>query len=357
MKRLLSFALLSTSCILFADESRMRNIENRLTCLEDCGQNCCCLINPPARPYTPDCWGFYVNVDPLIWQAHVNGLGLVIQTNGSTDFFNTAGQSRVQNLNYDWDWGFRLGVGLNTTHDAWDILLQWTSWRTDAKRDFTAGPNQANFPHFGHPRELTEVSANSVVSKWVLRYNILDLEGAREFWVSKCVSLRPFGGLRSAWINQKEFNIDLKDPSIPIFESYSIQQSDRFWGIGIRTGLDMQWGIACGFSLFNNFAGNLLYSYHSVKHKEKGDDENLFDVENFYHLGSAIFDMQLGIRYDWISCDCCYHVGLDLGWEHHWHPGQNQFLLFVDDAMAGKYVANQGDLGIQGYFLKVRFDF
>lgn len=342
-KKYVSLLLVATS--LFAEE------ECDPCCFEETPTYC---YNPPARPYAPDCFGFYLNVDPVIWQARVNGTGIAVQTKGSEDFFNGQGQSRVQNLNYDWDWGFRLGVGVNTNHDAWDVLLQWTHWSTDAKRDFSGS---TNFSHFGHPETLDGLSANAVNSKWRLQYDLLDLEAAREFWISPCVSMRPFGGLRTAWIDQKQFDVDLEDLSLPIYSRYSIQQSDRFWGIGIRSGLDMQWGFGYGFSLFNNFAGNLLYSFHSVKHKEKGDGDLLFDVENFFHIGSSIFDMQLGVRYDWISCDSCYHVGLDLGWELHWLPGQNQFLLFVDDEMPAKYVSNQGDLGIQGYFLKVRFDF
>lgn len=345
------------SCALFADEDegRLRNIENRLHSLE-CSQPCC-LINPPARPYPAECWGFYINIDPIIWQAHVNGTGFAVVTKKSPDFFNATGQSRVRNLNYDWDWGFRLGIGLNTTHDAWDFLLQWTRWCTDGKRNVNAEDDQTIFPRFGHSSLLGPTSANRVSAKWEMDYNLLDLEWARSFFVSSCVSLRPFGGLRTAWIDQKEFDIDFRDLINSSFSTFDILQSDRFWGIGIRTGLDSSWELSHGFSLFNNFAGNLLYSYHSVHHKEKGDGNTLFDVGSFHHQGSAIFDMQIGIRFDWFSCDCCYHVGLDLGWEHHWHPGQNQFLLFVDENMPGKYVANQGDLGIQGYYLKIRFDF
>lgn len=358
----LTLALLSSSFIFCEEEGRIRNLENRITCLENTQMNYCCMINPPARPFNPDCWGFYINIDPLIWQARVNGTGVAIETKGDIDFFNSIAQSRVKNLNYDWDWGFRLGVGLNLNHDAWDVLVQWTRWSTEARRNFSAGADQGIYPHFSHPDPSGFLFAKDVKAKWELCYNTIDLEGTREFCVSKCVSLRPFGGLRTAWIDQEKFNLvfdNLADvDGFPInFTKIRVKQSDRFWGIGIRSGLDMQWGLGCGFSLFNNFAGNLLYSYHSVKHREFTDDELIFDVGNFFHMDTAVFDLQIGIAYDWISCDCCYHVGLDLGWEHHWYSGMNQFFLFADDIMYGQYVANQGDLGIQGYYLKVRFDF
>lgn len=355
--RLFAIALLFSCFVFCEEEAGLRNLEHRITCLEESQKNCYCILNPSARPYNPDCWGFYVNIDPLIWQGRVNGTGLAIETKGSTEFFNASGQSRVKNLNYDWDWGFRLGVGLNLDHDAWEVLLQWTRWCTEARRNVNAGDNQALYPHFTHPALILGAFADSLSSKWELNYNVLDLEGGKEFWVSKCVSMRPFGGLRTAWIDQDQFDLLFRGFSNPAIGTLDVLQSDRFWGIGIRSGLDMQWGLGYGFSIFDNFAGNLLYAYHSVEHREIQNDAKVLDVGNFFHLGTAIFDMQIGIRYDWISCDCCYHIGLDLGWEQHWHQGQNQFLLFVDDEMVGQYVANQGDLGIQGYYLKVRFDF
>ncbi len=318
----------------------------------------CSAITPPARPYPAECWGFYFNVDPLIWQAHVNGTGIAIKA----DQFNSKGKSQVQNLNFVWDWGVRLGLGLNTTHDAWDILLQWTRWKTNASKNTSATKDDALFPRIQHPNSNLNPAAQNIRSKWDMNYNILDLENGREFYVSNYLSLRPFAGLRSAWVDQ---DWDVRNSGLGAFGSeldnfHDVFQSNRFWGIGIRGGLNTQWGFCGGWSLFSNYSASLLYGYYSIKHLEKGDPGDPlppFKANSFYHVGTSIIDMQLGLRFDWISCDCCYHIGFDLGWEHHWHPGQNQFLLFVDDTMEAKYVANQGDLGIQGFFLKARFDF
>ncbi len=357
-------AMIASSTLLLADdEARMRNLENRLTSLE-CSQDRCCVINPPARPYPAECWGFYVTVDPLIWQAHVGGLPLATQTSGSTNFFNNVGSSRVKNLKFDWDWGFRIGLGVNTTHDAWDVLLQWTYWNPDGRRNFRSSSDSTNFPHVGHPARTFNQTAGQVDGDWKMHYNVLDLENGREFYVSKFLSLRPHAGFRTLWIEQ-DYDVaytELSPTTNPVLPTnrHDIDQNDRFWGLGIRGGIDTQWGVCWGWSLFSNYAGSLLYSYHKVHHREKGDpvDANTtLRVDDFHHVGSAIFDMQIGVRWDWLSCDCCYHLGLDLGWEHHWHPGQNQFLFFVDDGMDGKFVTNQGDLGIQGFFFRARFDF
>ena len=347
------------------DEARVRNLENRVTCLEN-SQNGCCVVNPPARPYAPDCWGFYVSIDPLLWQAHMSGVPIAIETHDSTSLFGVC-RNKVRNLDFDFDWGVRLGLGINTNHDAWDLLFQWTHWRTDGKRNFSPSRNGAAFPIQGTPAQTLFQYSKKVESKWDLDYDLLDLENGRAFYVSKCMTLRPFGGLRSAWIKQslnvdyKDIPVDVQDPISPN-NQHSVEKSDRFWGIGIRGGLDIQWGLFYDFSFFTNQAASLLYGYHSVCQDEFaslncGPQSPLFSVEDFHHVGALILEMQIGMRYDWISCDQCYHVGIDFGWEQHYHPNQNQLLLFTDDVMTGKFVVNQGDLGIQGWFLSVRVDF
>jgi len=343
MKFLLT-SLIATSVLLAEDEVRMRNLENRVTSLED-SQNGCCYINPPARPFPAECWGLYVSVDPLIWQANANGLPTVIETFDGSDLLHANGKSRVRNFSFDWDWGVRTGIGLNTLHDGWDVLLQWTHFRSDARRKVTADVNDTLVTTQGHPA-ITSPLARESSSEYELHYDLLDLVNGRQFYVSKYLTLRPFAGFRSAWIKQEmRFS----------YPETFVRKEDRTFGIGIRGGIDMQWEVCRDLSLFSNYAANLLYSYHSIESHQKGDER--VQVGSFYHVGKAIHDMQIGIRYDWFSCDCCYHFGIDFGWELHFHPGQNQVLNFADEAMTGKFFANQGDLGIQGFYASVRFDF
>lgn len=358
---LATFSLVAGSSLLNAsEEARLRNIENRVTSLES-SQNNCCMVNPSARPFSSDCWGLYVTVDPLLWQAHVNGLGVGILVEGST--LIGPDKSFVKNLDFNWDWGFRVGLGLNTAHDGWDVLLQWTRWHTAAHRNFTAGDEETIFPTQTHPARTFNEQDGSISSKWNLHLNLLDLENGREFFVSRYLTLRPHGGLRTGWLKQ-HLHVEQKEvfsSPIPPITQHHLKGEVDYWGIGIRGGVDVQWGFGCGWSLFSNYAGSLLYNYYNVKYHEtalNGDDvTELLNTKNFYHAGTAIVDMQIGVSYDWISCDECYHLGLDLGWEHHFFPGQNQFINFADDGMDGKFYINQGDLAIQGYFLKVRFDF
>jgi len=362
--------LMGSSLLNASDEAQIRNLENRVCALET-SKNCCCVINPPARPFNSDCWGLFITVDPLVWQGHENGLGLAIKTTDGTELISSTGvggQARVQNLNFNWDWGFRLGLGLNTTHDAWDILLQWTRWYSSASKSVSASDNSALYPIRNHPLSAENGLAQSASGDLDLSLNMLDLENGREFYVSRCLTIRPHAGLRTAWFKQElDIKYDNVSPSPSatngsILPRQEIDAGVRYWGLGIRGGVDLQWNLFPMWSIFSNYAGSVMYNYYSRSHKEnavdaEGNKSVILNVGDFYHIGSMIQDAQIGIRFDWISCDECYHVGLDLGWEHHFFPGQNQFFNFTDNGAQGNFTGNDGDFATQGYFLKVRFDF
>ena len=52
-----------------------------------------------------------------------------------------------------------------------------------------------------------------------------------------------------------------------------------------------------------------------------------------------------------------YHIGIQAGWENHMFFNQNQFIRFTDSNAQASFFANQGDLTLQGFSARVRFDF
>lgn len=346
----------------YGEDARTRNIENRLTALES-SSSCCAMVNPPARPFSKDCWGFYIAVDPFIWQAHENGLPIAIETSAPS-FFNSSGENKVKNLSFDWNFGFRLAAGLNLDYDGWDTVLTWTRWHTRANKHFAAPQNSTLLPAQGTPASIFSATASSSKGHWKLHLNMLDWDLAREFYVSKHLTLRPYIGLRTAWIDQKFVtrfeNLSL-NPLVPGV-THKVKAKNEYWGIGPRGGIDTLWDIGCGWGLFGNYSAELLYGFFDTDMDEYSVDSSgissiIQRTDDFYHVGRAITDMQIGIRYDWIACDECYHFGIEAGWEHHMFWGQNTNLYFVDSSMEGAVVVNNGDLTTQGYFVRLRFDF
>lgn len=376
-------------------DAQLRNFEYRLSTLESSEDPC--RITPPARPTQKCDFGAYITVDPLFLKPQENGLEFVAKTqnNGQINIPNFAlqnfisGKTSLKSPQFQWDWGFRLGLGLNLPHDGWEVFASWTRFFSDAHKHVTAAPNTFLTPmllnaqgadnELANPPIITPGFTNQGLltearSHWRLHLNEVDLELAREFFVSKWLILKPHTGLKTAWIRQKSNNVfenflNISD-FFPTITGVSQSMSCNYWGIGLMGGLDTQWGLACGWSFFANFAASILYGYFQVAASESDTGfylfppdtipfaNDLFNAHDFYHVNRFITDFIAGISYDYMFCDERYHLGFQAGWELHIFFGQNQFFKFYGaPAFPAEMIANQGDLTLQGLSAQVRFDF
>ena len=186
-----------TSVVSAVDDMQMRNLENRVSALEQRrGANG--MINPAARPVVRDGINIWVQAEALYMQAQEDGLYYAVQTRTAD------GGGRVRNSRYEWDWGFRFGAGYNLPHDGWDMLLNWTWFRTDGgkrtlPRDgFVINPSLINAPT-ADAQSNTFVKAEGDAN---LHYATLDYENGREFFVSKWLTLRPLSVLAQHGLNE-----------------------------------------------------------------------------------------------------------------------------------------------------------
>ncbi len=359
---ILSFLVIGS---LDADEAQLRNLDHRMETLE-ATRNSCALVNPPARPTQKCDWGGYLTIDPLLLKPEENGLEYVVRTNirGSSPIIS--GNSRAKSLNFNWDWGFRLGLGANLAHDAWDVYLNWIYFRTDATRHITPGTDQFLLPVFAHPGNVNHGFGivhifGTSSSHWTLHLNELDLEMGRQFFVSKWLTVKPHAGFRTAWVRQSD-HIKYTGLGETAFPQGNVNMKCNYWGLGVKAGIDTQWGIGCGWSLIANYSASMLYGFFNTNHAEAavfadGTVTHNFILRDFFHLGRIITDFLIGLRYDYMFCEERYHIGVAAGWEHHMFFGQNQFIRFTDFNAQGNFFTNQGDLTLQGFSIDVRFDF
>ncbi len=219
----------------------------------------------------------------------------------------------------------------------------------------------------------------AAAAHWRLRLNLLDGELGREFFVSRHLTLRPFMGVRGAWIKQKlDANYEGTTSSyIPYALLYSdttaaqggglvLQQptgsfcgtvcsgntfNNDFEGVGPRFGFNSEWMIGGGVSLYADAAISLLWGKFNVKAEsnlqlcgdgflniqpESGSSAPIennticvnecfkFEHKNDFHSTKAVNDLGLGVQ--WQGTFAQDRVGLliKLGWEQHIFFDQNQ---------------------------------
>ena len=199
---ILTASLLATTA-LKADDSQkqVRNLENRVSALEQ-RKSSGGIILPPVYPIVKNGANLGISAELLYWKTRQDNDCYAVAYGPIADpTFGPVDKVRGHTPHYKWDTGFRLGLDYGLPHDGWNTTLDWTHIRNTAHAS-SGGQNynMVNAPSNGvEPRpSLVNSSQHSK-----LELDLLDLDLGRAFFTSKWLTLRPFAGLRGAWIDQK----------------------------------------------------------------------------------------------------------------------------------------------------------
>lgn len=346
-----------TSVLSAAEDMQMRNLENRVSSLEQRRGGGNGMINPAARPVVKDGVDLWFQADALWMRVTQDGLGYAITSDRSDAFVN----GTTKNVSYNWDWGWRAGMGYNLPHDGWDMLFQWTWFKgtgKSVKTDDTGGLWPAEIsPDASNADRTFRAATSSGLASFIL--NMADLEMGREFFVSKWLTLRPFMGVRGVWINN-QYKARYKGGDFT-FAPIRDQFMNRFRGYGLRGGLNTQWGLGSGWSIFGDIAFSLIYGRQREKvsqiHFTGAGDINELNNRSRWTALRAITDFALGLRWDKMFYSDRYRMRFQLGWENHMFFDLNQMPAFSDDIVNGKFTGNRGGIGLNGLSFQARFDF
>lgn len=353
---------------------------------DDCCSTYCLgpdLVNPAVRPKT--CNGdFVITLAGFYWNAHQDGMAYAVDS--SVSFSGTGPRGELNNLidaeyknpDFNWEFGFKAGLGYNSTHDGWDFGVMWTWYKGRASTHIEAEVDDnhvllplwsamANFSADAGPLNATDIETH-----WKLALNLIDLELGREFWVSKYLTMRPHMGLRVAFIDQ-EWEIEHKGGSWASINTVPtnncVDMDNDYKGVGIRGGLDTVWNFGCGFALYGNMAVSIIYGRFSIDHDESNrearanfEKTRILETEDSFRASRFTTDLALGLQWSTMFCGC-YGFTLGVGWEQHMFFDQNQLWrvnrIGSTNGTGGEnvYAQSRGDLDTQGWTVTVRFEF
>lgn len=326
-------------------ESRMAAIKNK-TVLETAGARLA-----SASPLF-DGLGFFATADFLYWHLQ----------EGSSDYSLPLSEQtptgKVSHTHFNWEPGFRTGVGYNFEHDAWDWYLNFTWLHANANNTARRHKNNTLAPQKGFPLSF---NATKMRSHWHVHYYVLDLEVGRRFFVSKFLSFRPQFGLESAWISQRrryQLRGDFNRRNRIFGEN--IYGKNNFWGIGPRAGTESIWYFNSYFSLMGVLSGSLQWGEFDNHLKETALTSRRkmkrVDVDGDSHKLVPNVQMALGLSWDSNINDDMNHLGIRLSYEFQYWWRQNQFLN-EQQSSATNFEHESKDLSLNGITLDVRFDF
>lgn len=352
----------------------------------------------PRRPKLVDTPDVFFEGSLLYWQATETGLTFVVPANlvqtASSHSTNTIG---YKDPDFRWDFGFAVGAGYNTTYDGWDIHADWTHFHPKSSSgSVTASETNYLLPVFliepltfigSQPQNSPTVlqpggDPSTATGKWKLKLDLVDLELGRESYFGEFLFLRFHMGLRSAWIHQNlkvVYDRFLEDVSgenlgqLTALTTVNVHLKNNFWGMGPRAGLDSQWNLGCGVSVFGNVALSALVGQFSLSDTETHfltlPDTSIIEsinIKSKIKSTKYVGDFEAGFRWEYPFVKKQYAFMMQIAWEQHLFLNQNQFIKNsvlpennVPDFIAGTIIpiVNQGDLSTQGMTFTVRFDF
>ncbi len=273
------------------------------------------------------------SVDLLCWSAQEGGLAYVIE------------KEAIKNPLFENDLGFRIGLSYELPCRQWQIYLFFTHLHTKA-RGKEAG--EALVPLWAKSDLLSGSFVEEAEMRWRLHLGIGDLECAKEWLASPRLLIRPYLGIRSAWIRQKDKILYRGGDLFPGGED-EVSMKNKFWGIGPRSGMFTEWGLGKGFSCFGNLALSILYGEFYVHQDEDATVGVLQRLKerDLFHLSCCTTDVALGLQWR------CRAAALRGAWEQHYFFGQNQLLHFAKNTI----VSNGEDLSLQGWSLSFTWEF
>lgn len=305
----------------------------------------CCYEQPSCEG---DANRFFARADVLCWKPNISGLelnfgrGRIVQTTVDEVPVVRSWESD-KDPHFKWNAGYRIAAGYQPACSNWEIDALWT-----------------HFQGSGHSSNRDGCAWNSPSNngKCRLKFNQLDVVLAYNSCMSDCLKFKPFIGIRGARIHEslnarsvtQIITADSSDSSSSSSEGASARRrfddEQKFRGIGAILGLQGDWKIGCGFSLFGTAGVGVLYGVYKVEFDDVEVITSPFArrifATNKRHLNACdcVLDLAFGVRWQTCLCDS-FKLDMELGVEHHQYFNQNHL------------GARCGDLSLDGGFFSV----
>ncbi len=318
----------------------------------------------------------FVTADYLYWTARQENMCYAIERQamnfGLGQVEQVLKKSKVLTPHWKYASGFRVGTGLNFKHDGWDTYLNYTWFHPQKVKDHKSAVVSQNPPIEGGLSTAWSTPLNGPTTflmdeaseSWKFRYDDINWELGRNFFISRYLTLRPFGGLKTTWQQQRQrisYNENLSAGIV--IRDFSIINHVHFWGIGIRAGLNSAWYL---YKKYLSIVGDIAFSglWSRIKTSQRQPQSfrfagmtrtgtTLHTTDNF-HTIKPVIEWALGMQWDaWIHHNRM-KFALRAAWEEQIWFDQNELPEFQ---LAQYYKARGGNLSIEGLSVRARFDF
>jgi hypothetical protein len=287
------------------------------------------------------CPGAFFSADYLNWKPRRRGLDFAI-ADPDTDIHV---EGRVESLELESKSGLRTTFGYLTA-SRWDVAFTYTYFHSRDERSLTAPSGSTLWAMRTHPDALDSNEADSAAADATLKLHLYDLEAGRWFHPVQSSSLRLFGGIRLATIDQ-QWAIDYQGGNT-LFNGHHIGQNTSMEGFGLRAGGEAHWYLRRRLSAFGRLAGSVLLGNFSSSYEEENSQD--VDIVDEYFQTVPVTEVALGVNWHggWLTVQAGYELAA-------WLNMSERVNFHGDGGFANESSLSNGsnDLGLDGYFIRL----
>jgi hypothetical protein len=321
-------------------------------------------ITPTAAPRTRCGYNMFSTADFLWWKPRIDSTTYVLSGISDGGPFSPPGQSvskgNSRSLNFEFEPGFRIGIGKTFPTDRWDLSLNYTWLANDTRHNsLTAGPGAGMISMLNvtfNNGSVGLMNLSEASSTWKQNFNMIDLDLGRAFFISSHLILRPHVGLKTAWIqNRAKFHY-IPSPSITLAANTlleaDVKRNQHMWGLGLRAGMDTGWQFYRCWGLYGNLSLSGIWTDYHVHLIDwtfvtgLGGTTNLHSQLSIQNI-TPVLEIALGMSYtNWYANERIQFMA-QAGWE------QQVWFDFNHFTTLGSTIGGPSNLTFQG--LTARF--
>ncbi|MBS0650703.1 MAG: hypothetical protein JSR93_06035 [Verrucomicrobia bacterium] len=327
--------------------------------------------NHPAAVKLRDSWHIFATASYIYWFAGEEGLDLATSASylsGTNTVIPSSHQGKTIFQNFEYSSGFKVGLGGNLCSDEWVLRADYTRLHLSTERSHSApsssigvGALYATDWFYQTSPQGQGIAGRHLSSKWYLGLDWLDATLQRPFYSGRKLTLTPFIGLRTSWIEQN-LNINVKgalNVSPPSSKVHSHNHLES-WGIGPRSGIDARFLLGAGFRIQGELGASILYTQFSkVTHSENPFTSGASKVSYAMHDRQCVRTMaeaSLGFGWGIYFSKNRGHFDFSATYDFNYLWSQNMMRTLNDIQIIGTGGGGY-DLYLQGLTLAATFSF
>lgn len=210
----------------------------------------------------------YLSASALFWNILTDAQDASMYTYSQETSSTLTQKNYYQSNKWGWNWGVKAALGYRVCSDGWDLSFNFAYLQsTQRQRNNTMG-GKTLYPLSGL---LTTLSFNNLYNKAATgqtnfasmrlknNFNLYDsnIDLAREFFVSKRLSLKPLAGIKGTLIEQKAYTKFTNGTNGA--QGGSFTNKNNYWGVGPQAGAGVRFGFTRHISLNCQLDAALLW--------------------------------------------------------------------------------------------------